>query len=393
MKILMVTAMFPPIRTGTSFYSLNLARALVKRGHEVTLVTVLNSDSCGPEEADLHVRRIPALHLPIRNYFKHLRVCSLYPGNYLEMVRLVQESGAAVILLVNHYLDIAFPAVCASWLKNIPIVVSVGTQLQSLHPLRQGILRLLDRVVCGHLVFPFCSRLVCWDAEIQRYLRETHGNGILGKCTIVPFGPNGNTDELAAHRHDYSGTQQILGVGAVTEQRNYLFHLHVLHRLLQKRPGVRLKILGHVYYPKARELARRLGISDRVVFAGEVTHSCVVTELGKSAVHWMMLDCRYTGLGTANLEAMLMGVPCVSNIPENLFGDGTLADMDSYLFTDGTDVMATAEKLDRLLASRELREKIGSNGRSFVRRHLSWDRAAAEMERLLTAVVRENQRA
>ena len=44
MNILLVSAMFPPMVTGTSFYARNLAGALSEDGHKVSVVTVENND-------------------------------------------------------------------------------------------------------------------------------------------------------------------------------------------------------------------------------------------------------------------------------------------------------------------------------------------------------------
>lgn len=38
MKILVVSGMFPPMRTGTAFYTRNLATALFSHGHQVEVV-------------------------------------------------------------------------------------------------------------------------------------------------------------------------------------------------------------------------------------------------------------------------------------------------------------------------------------------------------------------
>ena len=154
LKILMVTAMFPPNRTGTSFYSNNLANAFVKRGNDVTLVTTINHDADPNEKYDFNLIRIPALHFPLKNYFKHLRVCSLNPSSYKTLNKITKEFQPDVILVVNHYLDIVFPAIRASRKNKVPLFVSVGTQLQSARPFRNKVLKFLDRLIVGGLVFP-----------------------------------------------------------------------------------------------------------------------------------------------------------------------------------------------------------------------------------------------
>jgi glycosyltransferase involved in cell wall biosynthesis len=371
MRIVLVTAMFPPVRTGTSFYSADLARALVEAGHEVRVVTLANPDAgedCWPFPVD----RLPCLHVPVAGLFKHLRLSSLHPGNYGRLRRIVRSARAEVVLLVNHYLDIAFPAIVAARRNGVPLVVSVGTQMQAASPVRARVLRFLDRLVCGGVVFPACARILSWDREIHRYIAETHGRRAAAKSVIVPYGVDAERTGIAGHEHDYSISDRIIGVGAVSEQRDYVFHVRVFREMLRARPELRLTIVGHVYSDRARRLAAELGIAERVEFTGELPRDQVIAEMKRSALHWMMLSGRYVGLGTSTAEAMLLGVPVVSNVPGDLFGTRKLRDMEEFIHTDGRDAEGAAVKLLRVLGEAGLRSRIGRRGREFAREALSW---------------------
>src|SRR3989442_969073 len=110
MKILLVTAMFPPIATGTSYYAMNLAKILADRKHRVEVVTVKNRHL--PEEKyPFPVHRLSAIHLPLKSFFMHFFIAALFPWNYIRLKRIAKRSEAEVILLINHYLDIAFTAI------------------------------------------------------------------------------------------------------------------------------------------------------------------------------------------------------------------------------------------------------------------------------------------
>jgi glycosyltransferase involved in cell wall biosynthesis len=386
MRILIVSAMFPPIQTGTSFHTANLAAALAERGHAVTVVTAQNRESRG-DDYPFSVVRIPALHFPLKNFFKHLRFTSLSPLNYLSVQRIAEEAGAEVILLINHYLDIAFPAIYASLRSKIPVVCSVGTQLQSLRPFRDRVLRLLDRAICGHLVFPFCDRIISWDSEIERYLVEVQGEGIRSKSEIVPYGVNGAMETFLSHRHEYGTHVQILGVGAIIEQRNFLLLVRVFRELLRHRPELRLKIIGHVYLDAPVRLAQELGIEDQVTFTGELPHARVLEEMRRSLFFWGMATGKYVGLGTAAIEAMMLGLPVVTNVPEDLLGASRLRDLGEIIHFDSEALPATVEKLQRVLAQPELLERVGQKGRQFVFENMSWARVAEGAERVLAAAM------
>jgi len=389
LNILLVSAMYPPIRTGTSFYSQNLATALTARGHEVTVVTLWNREANDPPSA-VPVHRLPALLVPLPGLFKHFRVASVFPQNYLALARLAAQTQAQIILVVNHYLDIVFPAIYAARRNRIALACSVGTQLQSTRPWRDRWLNRLDRLICGNLVFPFCDRIIAWDNEILRYLAEVHGARVTDKAVIVNFAPHGRTDALAAHRPDYRLKHQILGVGAVTEQRDFVSLIRAFALLAPRFPALRLKIVGHVYHDTAVRTARDLGVAQRITFTGEQSHEVVIEEMRLSDVFFVSLSGRYVGLGTATIEAMLLGIPVVANVPSRLVGDDAmLEDLADFAYADGNNHHQIAERIGALLSDEQLRARIGQGGRRFVSKHLNWPKVAHDMEAALSGVTRE----
>ena len=370
--------MFPPIRTGTSFYARDVASALQQRGHEVRVVTLRSAEGA-TDAFPFDVDRMPTLRRSIPGLFKHLTVSSLFPGNYAHVVGRLRREPADVIFLVNHYLDIAFVAVAAARVTRTPLVCSIHTQLQATSPLRQRLFTTFDRLICGRLIFPSCARLIATDCEINRYLVEVHGARVRDKIAIVPFGVGAATSRVA---HDYRLHDQLVGIGAVIEQRNFLTSLRVFRMLLDRFPRLRFKILGHVYYAAAPALARELGIADRVEFTGELTQAQVFEETSRSDVYMGLFSGHYTGLGTAALESMLIGVPAVANVPPGLFGEPPLVDMQDYVRADTNDLPAVTARVARLLESQELRERIGAGGRAYVARNLGWDGIARSLEGL-----------
>ncbi len=377
MNILIVGGMFPPMRTGTAFYTLNLANRLKAHGHTVEIVTL--GEPGARMEDGLKVHRLSALRLPLKGFFKHYQLAAWNPVNWWRLRSIVRDGGADVVLLVNHYLDIAFPAIFAAWLARVPLLCSVGTQLQSLNPRRNRILNILDRMFVGTLVFPGCTRVIAWDTQIRQYLLDVHGPRLARKIDIVNYGVNGEPQRLAAHVHDYQPASYVLGVGAVSEQRSFVPLVEAFAHLAPSFPDLRLRILGHVYYDAAPRRARELGIADRVDFVGEVSHEQVLAEMAAATVFFSSLTGQYVGLGTATIEAMLLGVPSVVNTPLDLLGTGILVDGEHLLQCRDFDTAQIADRLRELLRDAGLRGRVGAGGRAFVSRYLDWDVVARDM--------------
>lgn len=381
--------MFPPIRTGTAFYTQNLALALIRAGHQVEVVTLGKSGTS--IEEGLTVHRLPALGLPMQNFFKHFRLCSWNPANWRRLFLIARNSNAEAVFLVNHYLDIAFPAILAAKLNRIPLVCSVGTQLQSLNKRRNRILNLLDRLVCGLLVFPSCDRIVAWDAQIRQYLQDVQGSKILQKVVIANYGVNGDPARLASSRHNYDVDNIILGVGAVSEQRSFVPLVHAFARLAPLYPKLRLRICGHIYYDAAPRLAVEFGLIDRIEFLGEMSHEHVIEQMQQATVFYSSLTGIYVGLGTATIEAMLLALPTVVNAPLDLLGTGLLVDRLHIVQCTSSETSDIAACLDALLSDPRLRSVVGKGGRDFVQQYLNWDVVAVQVAQVLLELSDDTQ--
>ncbi len=381
MKILVVGGMFPPMLTGTAFYTRNLALALQTQGHQVEVVTLGKVGTANEE--GLKVHRLAAISLPLAGFFKHFRLCSWNPANWWRLYRIASSSGAEAILLVNHYLDIAFPARFAAWLNRIPLVCSVGTQLQSLNPRRNRILNVLDRLICGLLVFPGCARVVAWDTQIRQYLQDVQGKQILRKVVIINYGVNGDPQRLLSRQHNYETNDEILGVGAVSEQRSFVPLVKAFAQLAPKYPQLHLRIVGHIYYDAAPRLAAELGLADRVDFMGEISYEKVIGQMQRATAFYSSLTGQYVGLGTATIEAMLLGLPTAVNTPLDLLGTGILVDRQHLIQCTSGDPTKIAASLELLLTDADLRRRVGEGGRTFVNQYLNWDVVAQQMANVL----------
>lgn len=390
MKLLIVSGMFPPIKTGTAFYARNLALALEARGHEITIVALeAQSSEVDPaiEGSTLTLHRLPTTVLPLAGFFKHFQLCAWNPKTWLRMRQIARDSDADVVLLINHYLDIAFPAIFAARSIRAPLVCSVGTQLQSLNPRRNRILNILDWLICGRLIFPFCKKLIAWDQQIQTYLEDVQGAGIRRKIEIVNYGANGDIDALAERPHAYGIARVILGVGAISEQRSFVPLVTAFAAIAAAHPDLTLRLIGHEYYDAARRLVAEKGLEDRVIFLGEQSHDVVLDEMQKADLFYSSLTGKYVGLGTATIEAMLLGLPTMANVPLNLLGRHMLEDNVHLFQATSTDPTEIAARLEQVLADAELREKVGQGGRHFVHTNMNWSVVARDMESALEATL------
>ncbi|HEY2955267.1 MAG TPA: glycosyltransferase family 4 protein [Candidatus Eisenbacteria bacterium] len=221
-------------------------------------------------------------------------------------------------------------------------------------------------------------------AYLERLLGDTNGH-----CTIRRL-YNGVDLQLfsPAEREDHGGI--VLAVGRLVEKKGFDDLLRAWPRVLARHPHARLVIVGAG--PEAarlEDLARALAIAGRVTWAGPEPQERVRAWMARASV--LCLPCRIAadgnrdGLPTVLLEAMAVGLPCVSTavtgIPE-ILGDG-----EGGLLVQPGDSEALAEIVAGLLADPERRAVLGAAGRARaealfdlrrnVGRLASWFRGAA----------------
>ena len=117
MKILICTGIFPPEAGGPATYSKSLAEKLIKRGHEVvviTYVTRISSPLTGEDkgEGDFSIVRIT------RSWFK--------PWHYYKYFKSVKKHGKdADVLYAQDPVSAGYPALLASKVLKKPFLVKI----------------------------------------------------------------------------------------------------------------------------------------------------------------------------------------------------------------------------------------------------------------------------
>jgi glycosyltransferase involved in cell wall biosynthesis len=119
------------------------------------------------------------------------------------------------------------------------------------------------------------------------------------------------------------------------------------------------------------ELSRQLGLASSVKFLGSLPHQATLEEVAQA--DFFVLASFAEGLPVALMEAMALGVPCISTpiaaIPE-LIQDGC-----NGLLVPPSSVVALKTAIERLVNSPELRGRLGAAARTTVEQQydLAWN--------------------
>ncbi|HEX6134834.1 MAG TPA: glycosyltransferase family 4 protein [Longimicrobiales bacterium] len=175
----------------------------------------------------------------------------------------------------------------------------------------------------------------------------------------------------------------VLYLGRLKRYKRVDLIVRAIARLRDDGIDARLIVAGRGDAGSAlARLAARLGIGDRVEFAGFVTEERKRELFRRAWVH--ALTSPKEGWGISNMEAAACGTPTVASDSPGL--RDSVRDGETGFLAPHGDVTALAERLGRILQDPVLRDRFGRNARAFAELH-SWDRSAdrteAHLERVL----------
>jgi glycosyltransferase involved in cell wall biosynthesis len=224
-----------------------------------------------------------------------------------------------------------------------------------------------------------CSTSRSMAEETQRYTAKP--------ITITPFGID--CDIFAPGPHNQ--LQPSLTIGTVkTLDKPYgvEYLIRAFAHLRESNPpcDVKLVIAGDGPLRGSLEnLARTLGVAERVRFLGQIEQSTVPAVLRTFDI-FAALSLRES-FGVAVLEASACGVPIVASNVDGL--PEVVDDGVTGFLVPPADPFSAASALLRLVADRTLRVKMGAAGRAFVLERYEWGKTARIMDNLYESILNE----
>jgi glycosyltransferase involved in cell wall biosynthesis len=202
------------------------------------------------------------------------------------------------------------------------------------------------------------------------------------RCTVVPLGVD--PVRFSPPPVAFAGSPTLLFVGRL----RYYKGLDTLLRALARLPGVRLTVVGSgPMEAEWRYLAESLGVSNRVVFLGEISDERLPSIYHQTHLFVLPANARAEAFGMVLLEAMASGLPCITTE----VGTGT-----SWVVQDGVtgrvvpprDPEALAGAIQSLLADSAQLHEMGRAARARVEAEFSLKRMSDRVMAVYEAVVR-----
>lgn len=175
----------------------------------------------------------------------------------------------------------------------------------------------------------------------------------------------------------------VLYLGRLKKYKRIDLIMHAIDRLRRSGTDVRMVVAGKGdAAADLHALATRLGIADLVDMRGFVTEEEKRDLLRRTWIH--ALTSPKEGWGISNLEAAACGTATIASDAPGL-RDSVRDGESGFLIAHG-DIDALASAIRRVASDAVLRDRLGSGALAFAQ-YYSWDRAADETERHLSAVM------
>jgi phosphatidylinositol alpha-1,6-mannosyltransferase len=174
----------------------------------------------------------------------------------------------------------------------------------------------------------------------------------------------------------------LLSVGRLQRRKGHDAVIEAIAALNGELPRLRYQIAGDgPERARLAKLAEAKGLTDRVVFLGEVDEDRLPGLYAACDIFVMPNrtdDHDVEGFGIVFLEAAATSRPCIGGrsggAPE------AIADGQTGLLVDGTNAREIAQAIQTLAASPSLRAKMGAAGRARVLDAFTWERAGQELQ-------------
>jgi D-inositol-3-phosphate glycosyltransferase len=368
---------------GQNTHVAELATALVRGGHEVTVYT--RRDKRGqpqraPVDAGFEVVHVPAgppSHIPKDDLLP-------YMGEFGAWLTRRWSGPERPDVVHAHFWTSGLAALTAARRRKLPVVLTYhalgsvkrrhqGDQDTS-PPLRIGYERMLGRRV---------DRVV---AQCRDEVEELAHLGVpRNRITVIPSGVDSARFTPDGPAAVGTGRPRVITVGRLVPRKGF----QDVIRALRWAPDAELLVVGgpsgHVaaedpFGRRLLEVADRAGVRDRVRLAGAVPREEMPAWYRSADL--MVAAPWYEPFGLTPLEAMACGVPVVATAVGGL--RDTVVDGITGVLVRPRDPAGLGHAIRRLLADPVRRLGLGAAAADRARSRYSWNRAAEQ----LTAVYR-----
>lgn len=194
-------------------------------------------------------------------------------------------------------------------------------------------------------------------AVFQTSVVQDWYNTFCNKKVVIP---NAINDVFLEAPYAHGGGNKIVTVGRLNSQKNQKLLIESFAIVSRDYPQYRLFLYGDgPLKSELQLLVKNLGIADKIVFAG--FKNDIITELMDADLFVLSSD--FEGMPNALMEAMALGLPCIST---DCAGGGArelISDMENGLLVQCNDIERLSDAIKVVLRNDELKKRFSMKAR------------------------------
>jgi GalNAc-alpha-(1->4)-GalNAc-alpha-(1->3)-diNAcBac-PP-undecaprenol alpha-1,4-N-acetyl-D-galactosaminyltransferase len=275
-------------------------------------------------------------------------------------------------VIISFLSNVNVAAILASLGLNIPVIICERTD-PFVRPISRGL-----QLAC-RFTYPFAATLM---VQTQAVAAKYQALGWSSKRLKVIANPI-SEQLLTIQRHTHSSTKKrLLSIGRLDDGKQFSLLINVFAKLAQRHPDWSLRIIGEgVLQTALQQQITELGLDSCVELAGR--SATIGEELAVADI--FALTSKYEGLPNVLLEAMMVGLPCVTfdcpSGPREITMDGQMA-----LLIPLNNEKAFELELERLMLDANLRESLGKKGRASVISRFSLEKIMEQWDEIFQEI-------
>jgi GalNAc-alpha-(1->4)-GalNAc-alpha-(1->3)-diNAcBac-PP-undecaprenol alpha-1,4-N-acetyl-D-galactosaminyltransferase len=339
-----------------------VASALAEKGHDVHLLLYSRN------EKEYPISKLVQIESLANNYNEYTKLSSLERVFRIRKIIGLLKPDVGIGFLEGGYglyissMGLGLPKIASARIKPDVIMKAKGL-----------------RGKINRLWFSHADAVVLQNEEQA----EQAPTKLWRNCTVIPNPVSPKALQAKPCIHD--AVKRIVMVGRLADQKNYEMIIDAMKIVHREYPDVVVDIFGKGNKEKAlKEKIKVAGLSNTINLRGWTQNA--IEEYADSDLYILTSD--YEGMPNSLLEAMAVGIPCISTScetgPKEMIDNG----INGFL-VPVKDVNALATCItDIIKMPKHIRESIGWNAKNTVKAKYTEQIIANKWEELLFSVVR-----
>lgn len=396
MKVLVISATFPPMRSGGSDFAFRLCRQLAEAGAEIRVLTsrienVVTDPKIRvyPLMSDWSWVELPRL-LWLARRFRPDVVDLHFNGQIYN--------DQPMVTFVPTFIKRLLPSVRVVMHVEYPSGVRPQLLARSTRAVRKVIARWAGKQNADYgygTLLRDCDRIILLS-DIHRLLLLDHFAGVNEKSVLIPPPPilpmcteaNGAARRRGRKMLGVSSDEFLIAYfGYIYPEKGIETLLQAFHLVLRHNDKVRLVIVGGSneislkgtnrpnYFEELRDLSKRLEVADKVIWTGYYpTDSDYASLCLRGADVCVLPFDRGVYLNNSSFAAAAAhGLPIITTKGGTI--EFPLTDQRNVLLCPPKEPRALAQAIECLASRPELRQRLGEGALDLARQWFSWDKA------------------